>query len=123
MGNIPKEKRHFTRIVTDVVAALDYAGDQVSVQLLDISLNGVLIEQPAALTLANDAIYHLTLQLGEETITLELKLVHRAGNHLGFTISHIDLDSISHLRRMMELNIGDPEELERELSELAHSLG
>jgi hypothetical protein len=30
----------------------------------------------------------------------------------------IDLDSISHLRRLIELNLGDQEELERELGAL-----
>ena len=31
---------------------------------------------------------------------------------------HIDLDSISHLRRFVELNLGDEQELERELGAL-----
>ena len=31
---------------------------------------------------------------------------------------HIGLESIEHLRRLIELNLGDPEELERELGAL-----
>jgi len=31
---------------------------------------------------------------------------------------NIDLDGLTHLRRLLELNMGDPEEMHRELAEL-----
>jgi hypothetical protein len=37
---------------------------------------------------------------------------------LGFVCQYIDLDSISHLRRLVELNLGDGSLLERELAAL-----
>jgi hypothetical protein len=37
---------------------------------------------------------------------------------LGFVCRHIDLESISHLRRLVELNLGDESLLERELAAL-----
>jgi hypothetical protein len=33
----------------------------------------------------------------------------------------IDLDTVTHLRRLIELQLGDPALLERDLAELTHS--
>ena len=46
--------------------------------------------------------------------------MHIEDDHTGYRCEHIDLDSISHLRRLVELNLGDPDILDRELSELSH---
>jgi hypothetical protein len=44
---------------------------------------------------------------------------HKWGkDHLGFVCKHIELDSVTHLRRLIELNIADHDELERELGAL-----
>jgi hypothetical protein len=43
---------------------------------------------------------------------------HVDGRHIGLRCSSIDLDSITHLRRLVELNAGDPALLERELTAL-----
>jgi hypothetical protein len=40
---------------------------------------------------------------------------------MGLQTEHIDLDSISHLRRLIELNVGDADILNRELGELVHA--
>jgi hypothetical protein len=37
---------------------------------------------------------------------------------LGFQVQYIDLDSATHLRRLVELNLGDPALLEREFENL-----
>ena len=40
------------------------------------------------------------------------------GGKIGLQCESIDLDSITHLRRLVELNAGDPALLDRELSSL-----
>jgi len=40
---------------------------------------------------------------------------------LGLSCREIDLDSITHLRRLVALNLGDEALLDRELGLLAHS--
>ena len=40
------------------------------------------------------------------------------GDLVGMVCRHIDVDSISHLRRLVELNLGDEALLERELAAL-----
>jgi hypothetical protein len=54
----------------------------------------------------------------DATVRMEVSLKHIEGQHAGFRCEHIDLDSISRLRRLVELNLGDSESLHRELTEL-----
>ena len=46
------------------------------------------------------------------------QVVHQTLEQLHLSCVNIDIDSISHLRRLIELNIGDATAAERELSEL-----
>lgn len=45
-------------------------------------------------------------------------LAHQKDGLLGLQCREIDLDSITHLRRLIELNLGSSELLERELGAL-----
>ena len=49
---------------------------------------------------------------------MDVEIAHRENDELGLNCKDIDVDSITHLRRLVELNLGDPELLERELSAL-----
>jgi hypothetical protein len=44
--------------------------------------------------------------------------MHDDNHQLGFVCQHIGLESISHLKRLVELNLADQEELDRELAAL-----
>ena len=52
-------------------------------------------------------------------INMEASIAHIEGRQVGLKRAHIDMDSISHLRRLVELNLGDSELLHRELEHLA----
>jgi len=43
------------------------------------------------------------------------RLAHIRNNNVGLRCEYIDIDSITYLRRLVELNLGDAELLEREL--------
>jgi hypothetical protein len=43
---------------------------------------------------------------------------HTRGQNAGLLCLDIDIDSVTHLRRLVELNLGDSDLLERELSAL-----
>ena len=49
---------------------------------------------------------------------MHTEVVHKTSHHLGLRSLHIDVESISHLRRIIELNLGDAELLNRELEML-----
>jgi hypothetical protein len=63
----------------------------------------------------------LTIELegtGGLAIAMDVTPIHLGENRLGFRCDRIDLASASHLRRLVELNLGDPALLERELAAL-----
>ncbi len=46
---------------------------------------------------------------------MDVTLAHTEEDHIGFHCEHIDLDSVTSLKRLVELNLGDEELLEREI--------
>jgi len=60
----------------------------------------------------------IRLDAGDSTIKMSGNVAHREGVQVGFRCVEIDIDSIAHLRRLVELNLGDEDLLERELSAL-----
>ena len=51
-------------------------------------------------------------------ITMEVENVHAREQKLGFHITKLDIDSMTELRRLVELNTGDDEILHRELEQM-----
>ena len=82
--------------------------------------NGVHLNRwtPSPLTLGSGRCVGRTLTDEQTCIQMEVVLTRTAGGMLGFICRHIDLESISHLRRLVELNLGDEQLLERELATL-----
>ncbi|WP_110458218.1 PilZ domain-containing protein [Shewanella algidipiscicola] len=110
------ERRQFSRILYDAKATLTQGPNTWPTTIHDLSLNGALVEQPDGLSL-NDQPLQLSFTLGDSdvVVSMETQLSHRQDDLLGLSCLYIDLDSISHLRRMLELNLGDAELLNREL--------
>ncbi|MBI6974604.1 MULTISPECIES: PilZ domain-containing protein [Pseudomonas] len=113
------ERRRFRRIAFDATAELRQNGSEWPVKLLDLSLKGLLVERPDDWK-GNKALpFEVDIRLDQKThIKMQARLTHEDPGQLGFVCKHIDLDSISHLRRFVELNLGDEQELERELGAL-----
>ena len=64
----------------------------------------------------------LRLDLGQGAmIIMQATVAHLEGTRMGLRCDNLGLDSITHLRRLVELNAGDPNLLERELPALLHS--
>ena len=51
-------------------------------------------------------------------IAMAGELAHVEGDHAGVLCRSIDIESITHLRRLIEVNLGDPAASERELKAL-----
>jgi hypothetical protein len=113
------ERRRYTRIPFDVTCCLINGDDRVVVELLDISLNGALISKPAVMPNDEDKPYYLDIELNDNAgISMEVKLAHVEDHTIGFQCVRLDMDSASHLRRLIELNIGIENASERVLEEL-----
>ncbi|MEH6628599.1 MAG: PilZ domain-containing protein [Motiliproteus sp.] len=115
-----QDRRQFTRISFDAKTELKQ-GDKVwPVELVDISLHGLLIRQPEDLEADMGELFNVTVHLAGDEIELHLP-VHLARIYppfLGLECKAVELESISHLRRLVELNLGEPELLDRELEHL-----
>lgn len=113
------EKRRFWRAAFTAPACLIGAGGSIPVAVIDLSLNGAHIETPPMWSGAIGDPVQLKIDLSESvSIALRGTVTHLVGNRVGLRCDHIDLDSITHLRRLVELNAGDPQLLDRELPHL-----
>ncbi|MBL0166678.1 MAG: PilZ domain-containing protein [Propionivibrio sp.] len=116
------ERRHHARIAFHAPARLVLGERTLDVVVLDLSLKGALIRLPASPPLSAGASGMLHVRLNEsepsEQISMQIRVAHVQGPQAGLLCICIDIDSVTHLRRLLELNLGDPALLERELSAL-----
>jgi hypothetical protein len=114
------ERRRFSRVVFHRPAELDTHVARASCEVLDVSLRGALVEAPVGFEAGVGRPCTLTIRLdaGDATIRMEGEIAHREGIQLGVRCKEIDLESIAHLRRLVELNLGDADLLHRELAAL-----
>lgn len=116
------ERRHFHRIPFPTDGTLQLPEHTVDVELIDLSLNGALVHPSEPLDLPEGTACVLKLPLSAEvTIVMAASVAHHATGRLGLTCTHIDIDSVQHLRRLVELNLGDDALLHRELAALIDS--
>ncbi|MFJ2366537.1 PilZ domain-containing protein [Pseudomonas sp. NPDC087697] len=119
MSDHPANRRRFKRIAFDARTELSQGGHRWPVKLIDLSLKGVLIERPEPWLGDKEKLFSVDIHLSEETeIRMDVQLTHEEHGQLGFVCRYISLESVSRLRRLIELNLGDEAELERELGAL-----
>ena len=116
-----ENRRHFSRILFKTRARLLLDSDAIAVSLLDLSLKGALVQPGATVNPepGKTCTLELALDEGGAQIRMEMEVAHYRSGCLGLNCREIDLDSMIHLRRLVELNIGDESILQRELSALA----
>ena len=115
-----EERRNHRRIPFQAEIIMQSGNEEWSCNLLDISLKGMLVEPPDNLDIDTTKPCALALFLGEDVaIHARVKITHvmDSGNW-GLQWRHIDVDSLKHLRRLLELNLDDPGLLNRELADL-----
>ena len=117
--NVTSEHRSFFRAPFHAVVNLVDATGTWEGQLLDISLKGALLHMSADWPGVLGAKCQLRLDLTEGVaILMHATVAHLEGTKMGVRCDNLSLDSITHLRRLVELNSGDPRLLERELPAL-----
>jgi len=118
------QRRRFSRVDFHAGGRLTVNGRVIACEIEDLSMRGALVtvadDMPA---LAEDCPLQLGLTLGDdgEQITMQAHVAHVHGHQYGLRCTEIDLDSITALRRLVELNLGDPALLERDLSSMLAS--
>lgn len=114
------ENRRFTRIPFEAQVHITSADGGWDCGLIDISLKGVLAEKPDDWEgkIDDPCMLELNLSGSDASIRMDVVVAHVDDTHIGYRCEHIDLDSITHLRRLVELNVGDTDILDRELNAL-----
>lgn len=116
-----ENRRQFTRILFSIKAEIEIEGNIYPVSIHDISLNGALVtaidsEQSLQGKLGT---LHFLLSDKKSEVTMNIAVVHVEEHETGLQCNAIDIDSVTHLRRLVELNLGDSEQLNKELSQLS----
>jgi hypothetical protein len=118
-----EERRHFSRVAFNAPALLTLGDQQHVVSVLDLSFKGALVALPA--DLASTAVPRtgtgtLSLRLTgpDAGISMMVEVAHVQDGQVGLLCRGIDLDSMTHLRHLIELNLGDPALLQRDLKSL-----
>ena len=114
------ERRTFSRVPFVADAMLVFAGGQLPAELLDLSLAGALVACADAAAPGRGETVTLVLALGDNALVLEMgaRVAHREGDHFGLAFERVELETMVHLRRLLELNLGDAERIKREVFEL-----
>ncbi|AWM59013.1 PilZ domain-containing protein [Pseudomonas songnenensis] len=119
MSDNPSERRRFQRIEFDAATELVQGDRRWPVELHDLSLKGLLVRRPEGWDADAEQPFEARVRLADDAeVRMEVAMTHEEGDLIGFVCQHIDLDSIAHLRRLVELNLGDEALLERELAAL-----
>jgi PilZ domain len=110
-------KRYFKRINFHIEAAAKINNIIYAGELYDIALKGALIKMKKKPDKYSGKKCSVILNLPNSNIKLEFeaKIVHQNNNYIGFKFNGADVDSITHLRRLLVLNTGDEEGIDREL--------
>ncbi|MCP4323016.1 MAG: PilZ domain-containing protein [Psychromonas sp.] len=118
------ERRKFSRVIFsgDCSLSEEIAGEiEISeTELIDISLNGALVHRPKDWHDEPGAMINLNLKLSGSDIILEINgiVCHQEEELLGIKFLTLSLESISHLKRLIQLNLADETLMHREMSQL-----
>lgn len=112
--------RRFKRITFHRPAVLDLHTLRAECEVLDVSLKGALVEVGPTVRPKVGDTCSLVIRLdgGDSVVRMDGEVAHVHGSHVGVKADEMELESVEHLRRLVEVNLGDEEELHRELAAL-----
>jgi len=124
-------KRRFQRIPFDAQVRLKLTNKStesiITGLLNDISLKGALIavaDSMPALNVGQTGELTIIPDQGDIQMVLTVEVAYQLTDslHYGFNVLSFDVDSASHLRRLIEVNLGDESSLKRELGNLVEAM-
>ncbi|MCP4750288.1 MAG: PilZ domain-containing protein [Proteobacteria bacterium] len=112
-----QERRVFSRVDFNAEVFISIGDHRYKAELMDISLKGalVLFENSSIIRKGENCLFELNLDQNSLVLKIEAILMYVQEDHLGLKFNNIDLESMIHLRRLVELNVGDPDRIQKEL--------
>lgn len=119
--DIMVERRRFSRIIYQAPAVINQGEYELQTTIQDLSLHGLLLsaEQVPDLVVHSSVNVSFTLPESDITIHLQAEVLSTQNDIVRLKIDNIDIDSISHLKRLVELNVGNDRLLHREIEHLS----
>ena len=113
------DRRRFQRVPLAGTVKLYARDGSWDAELIDLSLRGLLVSHPVNCGAAPGTRFRMDLRIFENLpVSMGVELVRSDDGRLAFAWDRIDLDSFARLKRLLELNLPQPELLYRELAEL-----
>jgi hypothetical protein len=115
-----QERRDFSRMPMHRSAWIEVGGAAVACTLADLSLRGALVRLPRATDAPPGAACTLVIVLdgGLDAIRMRGTVAHREEQTLGMRCRELDVESIFHLRRLLQAHLGEERLLHREMEAL-----
>jgi len=111
-------RRRFSRIKCVEKSTVETGLGTSEVDLLEISLKGALVEHPADFPVGPGDDWKLSFRLNQSEIVLRFKarVIYCRGNLAGVKFVEMDLDTMIHLRSLMEARTANPDQVRDELA-------
>ncbi|MDH5611437.1 MAG: PilZ domain-containing protein [Gammaproteobacteria bacterium] len=117
--NSDKERRLNIRAPFNAEVLMQSGDEEWTCNLLDISLKGMLVEPPSNININPNNPCALALFLADDIIiNARVRIKRTDDDRWGLQYINIDIESLQHLRRLLELNLKDADLINRELSQL-----
>jgi len=104
-----QERRRFQRVAFDAPAHLTTPLARLQVEVIDVSFKGALVRrlEPAEVRVGMFTQLSINLADMDTHIAMTAEVAHLDGTQIGLLCRSIDLDSMTHLRRLIELMLPD----------------
>ena len=112
-----ENRRIFSRVKFSSTAFLNLKELHKEVNLVDISLKGALVSSSTDLEIekGETCVFEFHLSDSDIVMNINTQVVYKHENNFGLKFDNIDLESMIHLRRLVELNIGNSDQIQKEL--------
>ncbi|MCK4704425.1 MAG: PilZ domain-containing protein [Gammaproteobacteria bacterium] len=113
------ERRQYQRIPFHAEILMQSGNEEWTCNLLDISLNGMLVEPPHDMNINPNNPCAVALFLSDDVIiNIRVRIRHTAADRWGLEFINIDVESLQHLRHLLESHLQDNDLINRELAQL-----
>jgi hypothetical protein len=113
------DKRKLSRAEFHTTARFITKDVEYELEVVNISLKGLYARKTGENPLPEKGMNgHVSVRLASSPVTIEVnaKVIHIEEDHVGLKFEGMDVDSLAHLRRLMEMNTGKSNIFVRELS-------
>ncbi len=112
------DKRRFSRVGFAEKSIIEHDGHSFDVSLVDISLKGAMVSYGNEIKCSRGDRWKLSFLLGGSDIPMQFstEVVHVHDNLAGVKFIETDLETMIHLRGLMEARTLDPDKVQSELA-------